>query len=145
METGDLLRVTSDVASSSRAHKPRHPTDDTPVGEAQGIWCGSSTITTPALASSFGWLSDAITKWLEEKVQSKSNIDALAGYGVDMDHPCVRVFAKEEVDANRGFLWESVKTWERLEGLKVRFRFGSIIPHSTSSCRKRHRRIYRTA
>ena len=141
METGNLLRVKSGVASSSPAHKPRYPTDDTPVGGTQGIWCGSSTITTPALASSFGWLNDAITEWLEEKVQSKSNIDALAGYGVDMDHPCVRVFAEEEVDANRGFLRESVKTWERLERLKVRFQFGSIIPHSTSSYRKRHRRI----
>ena len=143
MDTGDLPRETSGVAPSSPVHKFSHTMDDAPTWETRGIWCGCSAITTPALASSLGWFYDAIIDWIGKSVQSKSNLDALAGYGVDMDHPCVRVFAKEEVDANRGFLRESAKTWEKLERLKVRAKSVSI-PHLTSSYRKRLQRIYGT-
>ena len=81
----------------------------------------------------------------EEKIQSKSNIDALAGYGVDMDHPCVRVFTKEEVDTNRSFLAVSAGTWAHLGNLKVCSSPVSTAPHLTFPCRERHRRSYRGA
>ena len=121
MEIGSLLQEASSAAPCSPARKLPHAMDDTPAWETQGIWCGFSTITTPALASSLDWFYEAVTDWIEEKVQSKSNIDALARYGVDMDHPYVRVFTKEEVDANRRFLGMSAKIWVELERLKVYF------------------------
>jgi len=145
MEIGDLLRETSGVAPSSPVHKCSHIMDNAPARELRGLGCGFSTITTPALASGLGWFYEAITDWIEEKVQYKSTIDALAGYGVDMDHPCVRVFTKEEVDANRRFLWVSAQIWSKLELLNVRFNSVSITPRLTSPRRKRHWRICRAA
>jgi len=119
MEIDGLLQETTGEAPSTPVHRLSHAMDDTTAWETRGIWCGFSTITTSALASSLGWFYDAVTDWLEEMVQSKSNLDALAGYGVDMDHPCVRAFDKVEVNANREFLFMSAKIWANVESLKV--------------------------
>ena len=140
MEIDGLLQETTGVAPSTPVHKLSHAVDDAPAWETQGIWCGFSTITTSALASSLGWFYDAVTEWLEKIVQSKSNLDALAGYGVDMDHPCVRAFDKVEVGANREFLLRSAKLWAKIESLKVHFNPAPTIPYLTFSCRKRRRR-----
>lgn len=141
IEISGLLPETSGVAPSSPVYQFSHAVDDAPE---TGIWCSPSSITTPALASSLGWFYEAVMDWLEEKVKSKSNIDALAKYGANMDHPCVRMFTKEEVDANRNFLWVSASIWTKLEPLKVCFNLVSI-PYLTFSYRKRHRRVYKVA
>jgi len=48
--------------------------------------------------------SGGASDWVDANIKSESNMAALAEYGVSMDHPCVRVFIKEEVCANRKFL-----------------------------------------
>jgi len=46
---------------------------------------------------------------------------ALAKYGVNMDHPCVRVFNKEEVGANRKFLGATAYCLALLDFFEVCF------------------------
>jgi len=84
MKIDGLLQETTGVSPSTPVvHKLSLVMDNAPAWEKQGIWCGFHTITTSALSSSLGWFYDAVTEWLEEVVQSKSNLDTLAGYGVD--------------------------------------------------------------
>ena len=53
--------------------------------------------------------------------QFEPDMPALAGHGVNMDHPCVRPFTKKEVDANMKFLVASAKTLKTLEFFKACF------------------------
>ena len=52
-------------------------------------------------------INEAISYSVDKKIQSKSDMAALARYPIDMDHPCVRVYTKNEVDANQKFLMAS--------------------------------------
>ena len=47
---------------------------------------------------------NAASKFADEKIKSKVDMAALARHGVNMNHPCVRMYTKDEVLANRKFL-----------------------------------------
>jgi len=57
---------------------------------------------------------------MDQRILSKSDMSALAEYGVDMDHLCVRTYTKEEVDANRKFLVGSAEYFTLFKYLEVR-------------------------
>ena len=102
--------------------------DNVPTWEAHGTSYGFSSIGIPITHPGLDSFNQAIAVWVDEKIQSKSNMDVLADYGVDMDHPCVRVYAKEEVDTNRKFLVASAESFTMHEFPKV-CSFGSFCNH----------------
>jgi len=110
-EIGDLLRETSGVTPGSWLDKFSHAMDDIPTWEVHGTSYGFSSVGIPIIHPDLDPVNNAISTWMDEKIKSKSNMATLAEYGVDMDHPCVRVYAKEEVDANRKFLAASAETF----------------------------------
>lgn len=101
--------------------------DDVPAWEVHGTSYGFSSIGVPIEHPRLDTFNKTISVWADEVIQSRSNMAALAEYGVDMDHPCVRVFTKEEVDANRKFLIASAESFKIHEFFKVR-----IIPISVT-------------
>jgi len=116
---GDLLQGSSGATPGSPSHKPSRTIDSTPAWEAHGTSYGFSSIRIPITHSPLCSTNKALSVWANEKIQSESNMTALAEYGVDMDHPCVRVYTKEEVDANRKFLATSAESSDLLQLLKV--------------------------
>jgi len=114
------------VNLNSPFYKFSHPVGDVIPWEALGY----STIAIPVVHPGLESLCNSLSDWMYEQVQSESSMAALAGHGVNMDHPCVRVFKKEEVDANRKFLVASAKTLRAFEFFKVRF---TSHPHRPSS------------
>ncbi|KAF9787372.1 hypothetical protein BJ322DRAFT_1054993 [Thelephora terrestris] len=83
-----------------------------------GTEYGFSSIGIPNAHFQMDSLNKAISEGVDRNIQSKSNMAALKEYGVDMDHPCVRVYTKEEVDANRKFLVASGTCFSMQELLK---------------------------
>jgi len=136
-EIGGLLRETPGVTPGSWLDKFSHGMDDIPVWEAHGTSYGFSSIGIPIIHPGLDPFNNSISIWVDEKLESKSNMATLAEYGVDMDHPCVRVYTKEEVDANRKFLAASAETFTTHEFLRVCFDPATISPRLTCSCRKR--------
>ena len=110
--------------------------DDISVWEAHGTSFGFSSIGVPITHPGLDTFNKTISAWMDERIESKSNMAALAEYGVDMDHPCVRVFAKDEVDANRKFLVASAESFAMHEFFKVYFAHISVILCLISSHRK---------
>ena len=94
--------------------------DDHTIWDARGTPYGFSSIGIPITHPSLEKFNQAISVWVDQKILSKSNMAALAEYGVDMDHPCVRVYTKEEVDANRKFLVANADCFTMQELFKVR-------------------------
>ena len=91
------------MAPGSFLYRLSHSTDN--VWDAiQGIDYGFSSVGIPNMYFGPESFNKAISEWLDKKVQSQSDMASLAECGVNMDHPCIRVYAKEEVDANRKFL-----------------------------------------
>jgi len=90
---------------------------DLPPWEARGF----PTIAVPVAPPGFGPFAGAISAWVCMGLGFGPEMPALAGHGVNMDHPCVRPFTKEEVDANRKFLVASAKTLRAFELFKVCF------------------------
>jgi hypothetical protein len=79
--------------------------DDMPEWDSiHGTSYGFSSVGLPITHPALEPLNKAISEMVDRNIQSKSNMAALAEYGVDMDHPCIRAYTKEEVDANRKFL-----------------------------------------
>jgi hypothetical protein len=144
-EIGGLLRETSGVTPGSLLHKFSHTMDDIPAWEVYGTSYGFSSIGIPITHPRLDSFNKAISVWMDEKIQSKLNMAALAEYGVNMDHPCVRVYTKEEVDANRKFLVASAESFTMHEFSRVCLTPAAIIPHLTFSCRKCQRRGYKAA
>ena len=107
-------------------HKFSHAMDDIPAWEVFGTSYGFSSIGIPIANPALDSFNKAISVWVDEKIQSESSMAALAESDVDMDHPCVRVYSKEEVDANRKFLVASAESFKMHEFLQVRF---ILIPH----------------
>jgi len=94
--------------------------DDVPVWEAlHGTSYEFSSIGIPTTHPALDSFNKAISTWADEKIQSESNMATLAEYGVDMDHPCVRVYTKKEVDANRTFLAASAESFQMHNFSKV--------------------------
>ena len=116
-----------------------------PVLEVHGTSYGFSSIGIPITHPGLDSFNKAISVWVDEKIRSKSNVAALAEYGVEMDHPCVRVYTKEGVDANRMFLVASAESFTMHEFFKVFFAPVSTTPHLTFLCRGCQRRKYRVA
>lgn len=104
VEVGRLFQETSGVTPGSLLHKVLHAIDDVPPWEVHGTSYGFSSIGVPIPKASFDLFNKTISAWVDEKIKSKSDMAALAECGVDMDHPCVRIYTKEEVGANRRFL-----------------------------------------
>jgi len=119
------------VTPGSLLHRFSHAMDDSSTWEVHGTSYGFSSIGIPIANPRFGSFNEAISVWVDQKILSKSNMTALAEYGVDMDHPCVRVYTKEEVDANRKFLAGSAECFKMHEFLKVRL-FGLHCHHPSS-------------
>ena len=104
-----------------------HTADDVQTWELiHGTSFGFSSIGVQGTPPGSSPTIKALSNSIDEKIQTKSNMDVLAKYGVDMDHPCVRVFAKEEVDANRKYLVASGKRY-------TLHRFIRVCPHTTSN------------
>lgn len=107
-EIGGLLRKSLDAKPGSWLDKFSRAADDAPSWDLTcGTDCGFSSIGIPNMHFGLNSLTSAVSEGLDQRIQSKSDMATLAEYGVDMDHPCVRVYAKEEVDANRRFLTAS--------------------------------------
>lgn len=104
---------------------------DIPLWEAHGTSYGFSSLGIPIPHPGLDSFNQALSAWVDERILSKSDMGALAEYGVDMDHPCVRVYNKEEVDANRRFLIASADRFKMHELVKVGlFRFPLPLPLS---------------
>jgi len=116
---GGLVQETPGATQGSPLHKPSHAMDDTPAWEAHGTSYEFSGIRTPVAHPPLFSINKALSVWANEKIRSESNIAALAEHAVDMDHPCVRVYTKEEVDANRKFLAASAESSELVQLLRV--------------------------
>lgn len=102
-------------------HKFLHTADDMQAWDLMlGTSFGFSSIGIPGAPPGLNPTLGALSESMDEKIQSKSNMDALAKYGVDMDHPCVRVYSQEEVDANRKFLVASGKRFLLHKLIRVR-------------------------
>ena len=114
-------------------------TDDAPVWEAHGTPSRFSNLDCSVLDPFLVALNMGVSDWVDEAIKSGSTMASLAKYGVDMDHPCVRVFTKEEVGANRHFLEAAAHCAPLLDFLEVRFIPGFVIPHLTFSSRRRQR------
>ena len=124
-EIGDLLRKNLgnlDLIPNSWIHAFSHATDDSePWDLIYGTSFGFSSIGVPGKLPGPDSTVKILSDLVDRKVQSKSNMDVLSGYGVNMDHPCVRVFTKEEVDANRKFLVASGQNFALHRFIRVRF------------------------
>ena len=101
---GGLLRENLAVRPGSMKHKLTHAADNMPIWDRlYGTSYGFSNLAIP-----FGGLplkpSKIISEFMDEKMRSKSNMTTLARHGVNMDHPCVRMYTKEERETNRRFL-----------------------------------------
>ena len=97
------------------------PADDVQSWDLiNGMSLGFSSIGIPGKPPGLDLTIRALSDLVDEKIQSKSNMDVLAKYGVDMDHPCVRVYAQEEVDANRRFLVASGQHFALRRFIRVR-------------------------
>lgn len=86
-----------------------------------GTEYGFSSIGIPNAHFDMDPFNKAISEGVDRNIQSASNMAALKEHDVDMDHPCVRVYTKEEVDANRKFLVASGTCFSMQEFLRVRF------------------------
>ena len=81
------------------------------------------------------------SKFVDEKIISKVDMAALAGHGVNMNHPCVRIYAKDEVPANRKFLVASAIWFSTRRFLDVcLYNPAAVIHCLTYSCRTCHLR-----
>ncbi|KAF9646466.1 hypothetical protein BDM02DRAFT_3188811 [Thelephora ganbajun] len=131
-EIGNLLRETSDLTPGSLLHEFSHAMDDLPIRKVHGTLYGLSSIGIPITHPGLDSFNKVISDWTDEKIRSESDMAVLAEYGVDMDHPCVRVYTKEEVDANRRFLVASGESFtmqeffrkvtaEKLQSGKIKF------------------------
>jgi len=130
---GGIIREISDTMPGSLLHKLSRSLDDTPAWEvAHGTSYEFSSIGVPTTHPALDSFNKALSVWVDEKIQSQSNMAALAEYGVDMDHPCVRVYTKEEVDANRKFLAASAESFEMQKFFEV-FLFNSCRHHPSSN------------
>lgn len=103
--TGDVLRKSLGLTPGSWIFNFTHAAD---YRQTWDLICGTSfgfsSIGIPGAPSGPDSKIAALSDWVDKKILSKSNMDELAKHGVDMDHPCVRVYTQEEVDANRKFL-----------------------------------------
>jgi hypothetical protein len=136
-EAGSLLRKSLGATPGSLLYKFSHATDEMqPWDSTHGTEYGFSSIGIPNVHFDHESFNETISEGIDEKIQSKSNMAELATYGVDMEHPCVRVYTKEEVDTNRKFLAASGALFAMHETLKVCFRDScTATPHLTPSCR----------
>jgi hypothetical protein len=105
--------------------------DDIPAWEVFGTSYGFSSIGIPISNPALDSFNKAISVWVDEKIQSESSMAMLAEADIDMDHPCVRVYTKEEVDANRKFLVASAESFKMHEFLQVRFILIPTVPYLT--------------
>jgi len=117
------------ISLDSPFNKFLHLRDRIYPWEALGPSSLAIPVVHPGLDSFYSGISDR----MNEEVQSGSSVAALAGYGVNMDHPCVRAFTKEEVDANRKFLVASAKALRALGFFQVYFTPISMTLHLTPS------------
>jgi hypothetical protein len=130
-ETGEVLRKSFGSTPGSWIHKFSHAGDDLqPWDLVYGTSFGFSSIGIPGKLLGPDPTIKALSDSVDEKIQSKSNMDVLAGYGVNMDHPFVRVFTKEEVDANRKFLVASGQQFALHRFIKVRLLY-EFLPASS--------------
>jgi hypothetical protein len=105
--------------------------DDIPAWEVFGTSYGFSSIGIPISNPALDSFNKAISVWVDEKIQSESSMAVLAESDIDMDHPCVRVYTKEEVDANRKFLVASAESFKMHEFLQVRSILIPTVPYLT--------------
>lgn len=99
-------------------HKFLLPAGEKPHWEQMsGTHFGFSSVGIPVKHPGFDLINKAITDFLDQGIWS--NMATLRKYGVDMDHPCVRMFTREEVDANRKFLVASREHFSMRELHKV--------------------------
>lgn len=118
-EAGGLLRKTFGATTGSLLHRFSHAADNIPAWDSvSGTEYGFSSIGIPNTYFDLGPFNKTIAEGVDEKILSKSNMAALAEYGVDMDDSCVRVYTKEEVDANRKFLVASGTCYAMRETLR---------------------------
>ena len=94
---------------------------DLPLWEAHGTSYGFSSLGIPIARPVFDTFNRAVSAWVDKIILSKSDMGTLAEHGVDMNHPCVRVYNKEEVDANRRFLAASANCFKISQIAKVGF------------------------
>jgi hypothetical protein len=121
---GSLLRKNLRMRKGSMAHKLSHAADHMEIWDViSGTSYESFNVLTPFTNPVLDSTNKALRKFFDEKIQSKLDMAALARLGVHMDHPCVRVYTKDEVLANRMFMAASA------ECLSIR-QFLDVCPHN---------------
>ena len=120
-EVGGLLREMSNVNPGPLVDKLSYALNDFSTWEAHGEPSRFSNLSCPILHPLLIAFSGGASDWVDQNVVSELSMAALAKYGVDMNHPCVRVFNKEEVSANRKFLEATGHCLALLDFFEVRF------------------------
>jgi len=107
---GSLLRKNLRMRKGSMVHKLSHAADHMEIWDViSGTSYETFNVLTPSTNSVLDPTNKALRKFFDEKIQSKFDMAALARLGVHMDHPCVRMYTKDEVLANRMFMAASAE------------------------------------
>jgi hypothetical protein len=107
---GSLLRKNLRMRKGSMVHKLSHAADHMEIWDViSGTSYETFNVLTPFTNSVLDPTNKALRKFFDEKIQSKFDMAALARLGVHMDHPCVRMYTKDEVLANRMFMAASAE------------------------------------
>lgn len=118
---GNLLRKGVNVPPGSLIHKFSHSVDHMEVWDLiHGKSCGFSNIKIQTTRPDSDKINEMTSHLVDKKIQSKPDMAALAKHRIDMDHPCVREYTKEEVDANRKFLAASSNCYSMHQSYNVR-------------------------
>ena len=120
-EVGGLLQEVSNLNPGPLVQKSTYAMNGASAWESHGKPSGFSDLSCPVIHPLLIAFSGGASDWVDENIQSELSMAALAEYGVNMDHPCVRVFNKEEVGANREFLEATAHCLALLDFLEVRF------------------------
>ena len=109
------------------------------VWEARGTSPRFSNVDCSALDPFLVAFKVGVSELVDEAIKSESTMAALGKYGVDMDHPCIRAFTKEELGVNRSYLEATAPCMALLDFLDVRLTAVFTIPHLTFPCTTRQR------
>lgn len=117
---GGLLRKRFPILPGSPWHELSHAADHMAIWDLiYGKSYGFSNFKYQTTRPDNGVINEAISFSVDQKIKSKSDMASLAKYRTDMDHPCVRMYTKEEVDANRKFLRASSDCYSMHETSRV--------------------------
>ena len=118
---GGLLRKHLPMQKGSTVHRFSHAADDMEIWDVVfGTAYSFSNIGVPFTHSVLDSTNKAVSEFVDERIKSKVDMAALGRHGVNMNRPCVRMYTKDEVLANRKFLAASAMCFSTRRFLDVR-------------------------